>query len=80
MPEPSNPTHRRDQDRPIGESDFEAVRIFADCGLHWAGFQSWFGRPLKEMKRHVFDAWPDLFRKIEVNDERETRKRAPRAK
>jgi hypothetical protein len=30
------------------------------------------------MKRYVFDAWPDLFQKIEVNDERETKKRAPR--
>jgi hypothetical protein len=30
---------------------------------------------LKEVKRYVFDAWPDLFRRIEVNDGREAKKK-----
>ena len=78
MEEIGDSTHRRDQNRPIDETDFGTVRMFANCGLHWAGFQTWFGRPAAEMKRYVFDAWPDLFAKIQVNDEREAQKRVAR--
>jgi hypothetical protein len=81
-PESSPPSGlpRRQQNRPIDEADFEQIRMFANCGLHWSGFHSWFGRPIEEIRRYIFDAWPDLFRKIEVNDERETRKEAYRRK
>jgi hypothetical protein len=71
---------RKQQNRPIDEADFEQIQMFANCGLHWSGFQSWFGRPREEVRRYIFDAWPDLFRKIEVNDERKTRKEAYRKK
>jgi hypothetical protein len=77
LPASSPPTalSRRQQNRPIDEADFEQIRMFANCGLHWAGIQTWFERPLKEVKRYVFDAWPDLFRRIEVNDGREAKKK-----
>ncbi len=78
MTEPAGAVHRRDQNRHIHENDFDDVRMFANCGLHWAGFQTWFGQPVAEMKQYVFDAWPDLFAKIETNDQRETQKRAAR--
>ncbi len=63
---------RRAQNRPVDETDFDAVRLFADGGLHWAGVHAWFGRPVDETRRYIFDAWPDLFAKIEASNARVT--------
>ena len=71
---------RRQENRPIDEAGFEQIRMFARCGLHWSGFHSWFGRPTNEIRRYIFDAWPELFRKIEENDDRQLKKEAYRRK
>jgi hypothetical protein len=64
---------RRAENRPVDESDAIDVRLFAEGGLHWAGIHSWFGRPVKETRRYIYDAWPDLFAKIELNTARFTK-------
>jgi len=73
---------RRAQNRPVDETDFAEVKLFADGGLHWKGVHDWFGRPVDETKRYIFDAWPDLFAKIEVSTVRAEKaaeaKRTPR--
>jgi hypothetical protein len=61
---------RRAQHRPVDETDFAEVKLFADGGLHWAGVHDWFGRPVDETKRYIFDTWPDLFAKIEASTAR----------
>jgi hypothetical protein len=65
-----NMTSRRTCNRPVGETDFDAVKLFADGGLHWNGVHAWFGRPVDETRRYIFDAWPDLFAKIETSTAR----------
>ena len=61
---------RRAQNRPLDESDFADVKLFADGGLHWTGIHNWFGRPVDETRRYIFDAWPVLFAKLEANTAR----------
>jgi hypothetical protein len=61
---------RRAQNRPVDELDFPEVKLFAEGGLHWAGVHSWFGRPVDETRRYIFDAWPELFAKIEASTAR----------
>lgn len=63
-------TCRRAQNRPVDETDFTDVKLFADGGLHWTGVHDWFGRPVDETRRTIFEAWPDLFIKIEASTER----------
>ena len=66
--------------RPVDETDFDAVKLFAVGGLHWTGVHAWFGRPVDETRRYIFDAWPDLFAKIEASTARfarETQARRP---
>jgi len=62
--------NRRAENRPVDENDFADIKMFADGGLHWSGIHSWFGRPVEETRRYVYDAWPELFTKIENNTAR----------
>jgi hypothetical protein len=64
---------RRACNRPVDETDFAEVKLFADGGLHWTGVHTWFGRPVDETRRYIFDAWPDLFAKIEASTARVAR-------
>ena len=66
-------TSRRARNLPVDETDFADVKLFANGGLHWTGVHAWFGRPVDETRRHIFDAWPDLFAKIEASTARVAR-------
>jgi hypothetical protein len=65
-----NTMSRRSENRPVDETDFADVKLFAEGGLHWAGVHAWFGRPVDETRRYIFDAWPELFAKIESSTAR----------
>ena len=49
-------TSRRARNLPVDETDFADVKLFANGGLHWTGVHAWFGRPVDETRRYIFDA------------------------